>query len=310
MKTAIFLLTIFTINSDFCLAVDIVSGENIRSWVEITPLKPQSDEMQCANRGDVGEWSVSVRDGKIHVHHYKSTVLAGDPLPFTIPKRPIFNGSRSVLKTDDGFLVGFDAGEWGGGLWWFSGNGADSYNISGENIIKLVDIDGTPIAIVGLAHLILNYGAVEELARYPKAKAEWFIRPPGINSGDAPAPTAGIREKDKKKWSIKRSFSLDSAPYITTPDNKGGLLIITDKGLSRYYKGAIKLLHSSYYEPLYPNSIAISPKDIIFIGMRYAIVKLTPNSGGYTESWLVPATCAILDKNECECRSVPEKVEH
>lgn len=296
MKTAIFLFTLSAMYSNFCLGVDMpASGEDIRSWLEITPLQPLSDEMLCANRSAAGEWSVSILDGKIHIQSY--TAPQEGTLPFIIPKRPRFLGSRSVLKTDDGFLVGFDAGEWGGSLWWFSKNGADSYMLSADNIIKLIDIDGIPIAIMGLAHLSIDYGGILELARHSTKLGRKWLLDLGADSDNT--PTKNVREI---KWGIERSLSLDSRPYTFARDNKGGLLIITTKGLSYYYKGAIQHIHSSYYGSVYPNSIAISSEGIIFVGMRHAIAKLTPNSGGYTESWLVPPSCAVLEVDKCKCK--------
>ena len=39
-------------------------------------------------------------------------------------------GDRHVLGVADGWLVGFNAGEFGGGLWWFSFDGKRSKRIS------------------------------------------------------------------------------------------------------------------------------------------------------------------------------------
>jgi len=51
------------------------------------------------------------------------------------------NEPIDVLEVEDGYLVGFHGGEFGGDLYWFSKNGQKKYKISGDNIVQFIKRD-------------------------------------------------------------------------------------------------------------------------------------------------------------------------
>jgi hypothetical protein len=47
----------------------------------------------------------------------------------------------------------------------------------------------------------------------------------------------------------------------------------------------------------------------MYIGMRHAVVRLSPRGAGYDETWLVPPRCRILawrDESSCVCAAPDE----
>jgi hypothetical protein len=52
-----------------------------------------------------------------------------DPLPFEPEAGEDRSGERRALRVSDGWIVGFNDGEFGGGLWWFDPEGQSSNRI-------------------------------------------------------------------------------------------------------------------------------------------------------------------------------------
>jgi len=90
-------------------------------WIAIPT--PNDSDRACANWAN-REWQVGMRASAVQVSPVSETVR--DALPFAISvKRGEISEigdvyDRHVLKVDDGWIVGFDDGEWDGSLWWFS----------------------------------------------------------------------------------------------------------------------------------------------------------------------------------------------
>src|SRR6187431_3613958 len=84
-------------------------------------------------------WLVSLdSSGQVIAHNR----IVKSPSVDTLPFRPYFDtmrsyswkGFRTVKKVDNGYLVGFNKGEFGGSLYWFSERGDTSYQISRVNV--------------------------------------------------------------------------------------------------------------------------------------------------------------------------------
>lgn len=243
-------------------------------WVEIAPFAPASSEMFCANHALDSEWALSMVDDQPRVTRYSPSKK--DSLPFPLPRKMPFAGTRTVLPVTNGFLVGFDAGEFGGGLWWFSSDGKDRYVISNDNVKSIASLNGSLIAVSGLAHLSISRGTVLELHQ--------------VGS----------------KWTLLRSIELNAAPCATVRSDDSALIIVTTQGISIYNQGTVRQVLSSDYSLLYPNSVVVEKNGTILIGMRYAIAKILQKAGVYTESWLVKRGCESLKeagKYRCACVS-------
>ncbi len=73
----------------------------------------------------------------------------------------------AAMKVDDGWLLGLDAGEFGGGLNHYdrAGNKTEILGSLDENIRGLYQLDGALLAVGGLAHLTLDHGRVYSLTK-------------------------------------------------------------------------------------------------------------------------------------------------
>jgi hypothetical protein len=52
---------------------------------------------------------------------------------------------------------------------------------------------------------------------------------------------------------------------------------------------------------LYPNSVAVTPDGVIYIGMRLFVVRLTPHAEEYLEQWMVPDSCTRFQIQGLDC---------
>jgi hypothetical protein len=68
----------------------------------------------------------------------------------------LFAGKQVNLKTDTGWLVGFDNGEWGGKLYWFNEDGTYNEKILRGNIKNIFRIP-TASSVLILTHFLLAF---------------------------------------------------------------------------------------------------------------------------------------------------------
>lgn len=201
-----------------------------------------------------------------------------DPLPFKIkPKRNDVDGTggqRHALKVDDGWIVGFDRGEFGGSLWWFSPDGKLKKKITNGNIRYFIDFSGDLYVLEGLAHLGSATGSLLRLRKNE----------------------AGYRTDVVTKF--------DGEPYAFVKDGPDSMLVITTTGLRRVkISGEVEKLIETEYGTLYPNSMTLIDRKVVYIGMRHFVTRLIPTTKGYKEDWLVPDDCIefAIDENQLDC---------
>jgi hypothetical protein len=185
-------------------------------------------------------------------------------------------GVIDVIEVQDGYLIGFNRGEWGGELYWFSKNGKKRYKISGHQIEKFIERDNKIYAIEGLAHITMSYGSVIEIRRV------------------------------MTRWFAKKILKLPSAPCAVQSDSKDNFIIMTTLGflsMDRQAKVDTLSMHidtlgmnNEYYQyypfeargllgMLYPNSMVIQ-NDVVYVGMRKGVYKFDLTTR--KEEWLLP----------------------
>jgi len=161
----------------------------------------------------------------------------------------IGDGSRKIkseLKIENGTLIGFDGGEWGGKLIYkpFDNKKKEITVIEKGNIKHLYQLDNKVYFIVGIAHLGLSEGAIFEL------------------------------KNENNKFTYEKVIELDDAPE-TFDIYKNKLYIASQNNfyvIDRLKKKII--FKNTLWNNLYPNSIAIFNERNIFLGIRSGIVKL------------------------------------
>jgi len=153
---------------------------------------------------------------------------------------------RSELKIENGTLIGFDGGEWGGRLIYkpFDNRKKEITVIEKGNIKHLYQLDNKIYFIVGIAHLGLSKGAIFEL------------------------------QIKNNKFTYKKVIELDDAPEIFDI-YKNKLYIASQNSFYVIEKLEKRIIFkNTLWNNLYPNSIAIFDERNIFLGIRSGIVKL------------------------------------
>lgn len=237
-------------------------------WVAI---EPDDERLRCANHAS-DEWQVAIENGTVAFAESKEPEAdTGPALPFEPKPAPEERGRRHVLAVSDGFLVGFDAGEFDGGLYWYSTDGTKATKLADQNVHGLVAFGPDRAAsIEGLSHLTSSEGNV----RWVEHAGSW-------RSGALTALDAG------------------PSTFVATTD---AIYVVTKQSLMRVGKDrkavAIQPMRTAQ---LYPDSMAIDPRGELWIGMRQFVVRLTPSGNRFTETWLVREPCVHATARELHC---------
>jgi hypothetical protein len=232
------------------------------------------NEWQVVSDGDGVKITKLVRQGKMNA---PSTL----PLPPSLkheegmPGRTVTAGLRVAMHFENAWLLAYDGGEWGGGLWLTNEDGSKTKRIVSDNVRAVVPIDGGILVLSGLAHMSIDFG-----------NAFIFSNPEGFNIV------------------LQHSIHLDGEPSAYAKEPDGSILFVTTYGLCRITKAG-ELQRLTYFpkwtSQQYPNSMAISSDGTIFIAMRMFVLKLRANSGKYIEEWLLPNECRKFDLRQFDC---------
>ena len=183
-----------------------------------------------------------------------------------------------VLPLQDGRLIGMNQGEFGGAIAWEATGASERMVILQGNPVAFVTSPSGVFVAEGLAHLSLSQGRLLQLI--------W----------------AGER------WNVKNVVDLGAAPQAVTLVGPTTLLIVTTDGVTEVdldKRVAIPVFTNKRWVSLYGNSIVRLSSGAILIGMRRAVIKLSPTATGFTERWWVPSSCPRLRKTSkvvtCEC---------
>ena len=181
-------------------------------------------------------------------------------------------GRQSLFKMPGGgWLLGFDAGEFGGGLWSADSSG-NTHKLSGENVRGLVDTPQGVLVFVGLAHLGLDSGNV-------------LIVP--YTAAD-----------------VKTLAKLDGAPEALTRISNDTALVVTTHGITEISSsGSAKTLLHADFGLLYPNSVVSTPDGTVYVGMRLFVVRFDPHAEHDAEQWFLPQSCERFETTGCVCRA-------
>lgn len=208
-------------------------------------------------------WYVTIKKNKMQASIVKKQ---GDTIPFKIPinsSKSIFDkfyGEQNIIKVNDGFLIGFYAGEWGGRLYWFSKDGKQNYKISDHMVIQFIKRQKRLYAIQGSAHMGESYGSIIEL------------------------------NKVDGRWTAKEYLHLPSAPAGIVLYKATNFIVITPSSLLQINKDATitTLIEKGFWKTyLYPRPENIKIKNnIAYFGMRGGIFKYDLTT--MNQEWLMP----------------------
>lgn len=243
--------------STFCLmltlsayAAEPTYPREISRWQEII-VPPDSDRVAHAEwffAADYSshEWRVFAEGGRICAELTTGKPPAQRDRPKFTPRIDRFVGASPYARfarVEDGWLVGFNQGEFGGALYWFSPDGQRNYKVSDHQIVDFLSLPNGLYAIEGMAHIMISEGSVIRISRsQPNARwqATTFVKLPF-------APDAV-------------SLSRDNAMLITLSD---ALVRVGEDGTMA------TLVSDPPWAGLYPNSSVLSPGEKkLYIGMR------------------------------------------
>ena len=214
------------------------------------------------------EWRVYVEGGKVSARLISPMRLEkGERPPFT-PKGFQFGQGDVFRRVDDGWLAGFNRGEFGASLYWFSADGKRNYKISEHQVVEFITRPDGVYAIEGLAHLGITDGSVIRIAR-----DTWQLR-----------------------WTATPITKLPFAPYAVAVRGDNAMLVTLSGALvSVDTNGDVAtLLEDVPWRGLYPNSSALSSDGRkLYIGMRQFVGEFDTQSR--TLRLLVPSD-AFLNK--------------
>ncbi len=243
-------------------------------WVAVSPPAANSDAERCANYASE-EWGVALSPD--------STALSITPRNTT--------WRADTVRAGQDILVGNDLGEFGGALWRETPGGArDTIRVSGRdtstfhanNLLTFVRRGDQVFALVGLAHLSLNAGELLYLSR----------------------ATGG-------RWEARSVLDLRSAPMAVARVADDTILVATLDSLLTVALDPAKptrraLAGNAVWSATYASSLVRDRAGVIYIGMRSAVGRLSPEAHGYREDWLVPNRCRVRvleTDDKCSCKT-------
>lgn len=249
------IITLYILISTLCFAQQDTS--NLVYWKSHT-IPTNSDTLVKYNWSKL-EWNVFKSNGQVYAK------LAGkmpfEKLPFRInpmdeKEKHDMEGYRAFLEVDDGYLVSFWRGEFGGNLYWFDKKGEKRQPIYRALISQFIKRENKIYAIAGLDHMGLSMGGIIEI------------------------------RKENSNWSLSNYLNLNNAPYAIEIDKKDNFIVITSDNLLSIdtNKRIDTLISKGFWNALYPTSIVVS-NNIVFIGMRQGVFKF--NLSTHNKDWLM-----------------------
>ncbi|HTS08179.1 MAG TPA: hypothetical protein VMP68_21590 [Candidatus Eisenbacteria bacterium] len=186
-------------------------------------------------------------------------------------------GRRLFLPTSNGWLGGFDAGEFGGGLWWFSRDGSKTIELLSENVHAIYQIKKDILILTGLEHLGSNFGHVFKFD-----------------------DTSG-------KATVTSLADLGGSPEASTVDSDDSIIVATPDRVLRVDKdGKSDEMYRAGEHLTYPTSAAIDAHGVVYVAMRFFVLRLIPQgASGYKDEWVMPEQCQTykLEKYICSCQT-------
>jgi hypothetical protein len=232
---------------------------NVTTWEEIRV--PPADENPERVVWDYAS-DYSKLNWRVYLDHGQPRgVLGSGPDEVQQSNRPQFEpkadnlvGANRFAAVDDGWLVGFNHGEFGAALYWFSRDGNRHYLISNDHVVAFFMRPDGIYAIEGMAHMGASCGSLIRVAR----------------------------TSEKGKWQAERFVRLPFAPNTIALKRDGNMIIaLSDSLVSVTPNGQITtLIPDAPWWSIYPSSSVILPDDSrLYLGMRQFVgeVDLTTN---------------------------------
>jgi hypothetical protein len=228
---------------------------SLTGWTQLFPDSVSPDEKLSLNYSGC-EWAVRLDEsGRVAPSSYEEKIPMVPP-GLRLPAE--WGPPRKVEQRASGVLVGFNQGEWGGALVWYSNDRTTARTLLMENVVEIVSGPRSVIALVGLAHLGADRGRAVEVV------------------------------EDDGVVKVGRAVDLGSAPRAFFRESTEAILVATTVGLVRLTSDlAVREVIKTRWSMLYPNSLVVDAGGVAYVGMRGVIAKVT-TVGNPSEEWLFP----------------------
>lgn len=241
-----------------------------KGWVHAPGSKDNANLWQCAGYG--GSWVVNEHQGTVAITDLGLAKQTQVALPAQVKLSKDMIGTRSLLRTTDGWLIGFDAGEFGGGLWWFSRDGRDVKKLLSQNVHAIHKTPGGIFVLAGLAHLSSDTGEIDQFT------------------------------ETRDEVSVQFLANLGGSPEASTVRSDGQIVVATMHSVLLVdHVGKVHELYKSGEDLVYPTSVAVDGHGNIFVAMRFFVLQLVPHNGPYDPQWLMPGKCGSVKQVKYEC---------
>ncbi len=231
----------------WCAATSRDYDPDVTKWIEVErPTRTAEHEiwLYAANHCDI-RWLVARQGNEVRAHLYGwREVVAWMTSRLSFAPRVAEMSTYKAFRVRDGWLVGFNEGEFGAALYWFSRDGQRNYKISDDQVVDFMSTPQGVVAIQGLDHLNLNIGSLIGIAPDPKTgrwTATEIMNLPG-------APESFVRLNDGRIF-----LALGESLAVMTSDNQLETLvtptdwvrpdsIVASADASKIYVGALQYI--------------------------------------------------------------------
>jgi hypothetical protein len=215
------------------------------------------------------------------VHDEVHAQLASEPHPIRrdrpdfSPKTEQFSTGpeTAFMRVDDGWLTGFNVGEFGAALYWFSRDGQQQYKISDHQVVDFLSRADGIYAIEGLGHMGESRGSLIRIFR-AEPGGRWQVSTVVELPGD-PCTVSSRR---------------DGTMFITSPDSI--VAVAPDRKVTT-------LLHDPrWYRPT--SAVLSADEQKLYLGMEYFVGEF--DIAAKTLRLLVPSDTFLEPFRESEKR--------
>jgi hypothetical protein len=261
----------------------------LAQWVAVQPYADTSSALLCANWSR-NEWHVFPRGDSVYVRRHERSD-GYDSMPLGSSGVASYRTPFRAVAVANGWLAGYNHGEFGGSIWWFAPDGRDSAKVSDEQIVAFVKMRAGLIGVSGLNHMDIHEGRVVTLI-----------------------------QDQTGRWKATPILELGDGPETVVLESDTALLIVGSSQLMRAHLNQAtsnahleRLITGRSWGLLYPSSAVRDPSGVVYVGMRHAVMRLAPRKSGYDELWLIPPQCQTVEqdtsfdsagryrKDECRC---------
>lgn len=234
-------------------------------WIAGDPPRKYDERWNEASSNTTYQWVVTLRDGRPRVARRGSEKEPADPLPFRIPRGTAaegLSGTRFTAKVDDGWIVAFNHGEFGAGLWWFSPDGKRRQKLAEDWINGFVPTEAGLLALEGIAH-----------------------------GGQSQGGLIRINRDSKGRWRTETIVDLKSPADAAAKLANGSVLVASDNQLIRVNPTSKKvevLVDDAFWDGLYPTSMVVARDGSIYLAMVHGVARIRQKNGKHQVIWLVP----------------------